>query len=67
MSAVIDSKAFKRNKFYLDHAKSGKDGAKIIFGGNCDDSKGYFVEPTCIQVTNPKSILLTQVYQQFSY
>ena len=61
MSAVIDEKAFKRIKSYVDLAKSGKDGAKLLFGGKCDDSKGYFLEPTCIQVSNPKSPLLTQV------
>lgn len=60
MSAVIDQKAYIRIKSYLDFANTGKDGSRFIFGGHCDDSKGYFIEPTCIQVTNPKSILLTQ-------
>uniref|UniRef100_A0A914YX92 Multifunctional fusion protein n=1 Tax=Panagrolaimus superbus TaxID=310955 RepID=A0A914YX92_9BILA len=60
MSAVIDSKAFARIKKYIDAAKSGTDGAKIILGGKCDDSKGYFVEPTLIQVTNPESKILTE-------
>lgn len=60
MSAVIDQKAFQRIKSSIDHAKSGKDGAEIVFGGRCDDSKGYFVEPTCIRVTDPNSMLMTQ-------
>uniref|UniRef100_A0AC34FYX9 Uncharacterized protein n=1 Tax=Panagrolaimus sp. ES5 TaxID=591445 RepID=A0AC34FYX9_9BILA len=60
MSAVIDSRAFARIKKYIDAAKSGTDGAKIILGGKCDDSKGYFVEPTLIQVTNPHSKILTE-------
>jgi 1-pyrroline-5-carboxylate dehydrogenase len=28
--------------------------AEIITGGNFDDSKGYFIEPTTIVTTNPK-------------
>jgi 1-pyrroline-5-carboxylate dehydrogenase len=60
MSSVIDDKAFKRIKSYIDYAKN--DGMEIIFGGKCDNSKGYFVQPTCIQVNDIKSKLLTEVY-----
>jgi 1-pyrroline-5-carboxylate dehydrogenase len=24
-----------------------------VFGGKCDDSKGYFIEPTLVLTTNP--------------
>ncbi|CAB3404531.1 unnamed protein product [Caenorhabditis bovis] len=60
LSAVIDDKAFTRIKAYIDYAKTGADGAKIVLGGGCDDSKGYFIEPTLITVTNPNSKLLTE-------
>ncbi|CAD6193990.1 unnamed protein product [Caenorhabditis auriculariae] len=60
MSAVIDDKSFDRVKKYIDYAKTGADGAKIRLGGTYDDSKGYFVQPTIITVTNPKSKLLTE-------
>jgi 1-pyrroline-5-carboxylate dehydrogenase len=60
LSSVIDGKSFARIKKYIDAAKSGEDGAKIILGGKCDNSKGYFVEPTLIQVTNPESKILTE-------
>ena len=53
MSAVIDKAAFKTIKEYIDYAKESKD-AEIITGGKCDDSKGYFIEPTTIVTTNPK-------------
>ena len=53
MSAVIDKAAFKSIKEYIDYAKESKD-AEIITGGKCDDSKGYFIEPTTIVTTNPK-------------
>ncbi|MFI5235227.1 MAG: L-glutamate gamma-semialdehyde dehydrogenase [Gemmatimonadales bacterium] len=53
MGAVIDRKAFDRIKGYLDEAKKAK-GVTIVFGGNCDDKVGYFVEPTVVQVEDPK-------------
>uniref|UniRef100_A0A1I8BUK8 L-glutamate gamma-semialdehyde dehydrogenase n=1 Tax=Meloidogyne hapla TaxID=6305 RepID=A0A1I8BUK8_MELHA len=60
MSAVIDDKAFKRIKSYIDYAKNGNDGMEIIYGGKCDDSKGYFVQPTIIEVKDVNSKLLTE-------
>jgi 1-pyrroline-5-carboxylate dehydrogenase len=60
MSAVIDAKSFTRNKSYLDFARNGSDGSKIIFGGEYDDSKGYFIQPTLIQVTDINSKLLKE-------
>ncbi len=47
VNAVIDKKSFDKNKGYIDRAASSKD-AEIVFGGKCDDSVGYFVEPTLI-------------------
>lgn len=62
MSAVIDANAFERIKSYIDYAKSKRsNGYSIVFGGKCDDSKGYFIEPTCIEVTDFNSKLLKQV------
>lgn len=52
MGAVIDKGAYDSIKSYIDFAKEAKD-AEIITGGNCDDSKGYFIEPTTIVTTNP--------------
>lgn len=52
MSAVIDKGAFKSIKEYIDYAKESKD-AEIITGGKCDDSKGFFIEPTTIVTTDP--------------
>ncbi len=53
MNAVIDKSAFDTIKSYINHAKSSSD-AKIIAGGNCDDSRGYFIDATVIETTNPK-------------
>jgi len=52
MGAVINKNAFRTIKEYIDYAKESRE-AEIISGGNCDDSVGYFVEPTVIVTTNP--------------
>ncbi|ETN86151.1 1-pyrroline-5-carboxylate dehydrogenase [Necator americanus] len=57
-SAVIDKASFDNIKSYIDYAKTGADGAKILLGGNCDDSKGYFIDATLITVTNTGSKLI---------
>lgn len=53
MGAVIDKGAFDTITGYIKYAKESKE-AEIITGGNFDDSKGYFIEPTTIVTTNPK-------------
>ena len=53
MGAVIDANSFNKIKGYLDAAKSSND-ASILTGGNCDDSQGYFIEPTVIEAKTPK-------------
>ncbi|XP_061544774.1 delta-1-pyrroline-5-carboxylate dehydrogenase, mitochondrial isoform X1 [Phycodurus eques] len=58
-SAVIDHKSFGRIKKYLDEAKCSPD-LEIITGGNCDDSRGYFVEPTVIAAADPRHPIMTE-------
>ena len=53
MGAVIHEQSFDKLSEYIERAKKS-DEAEIIVGGNCDKSKGYFVEPTVIVTTNPK-------------
>jgi len=52
INSVIDQNAFDSITSYIDYAK-GSDDAEIITGGEYDDSKGYFIEPTTILTTNP--------------
>ena len=52
MNAVIDRKSFDNIKSYVDYAKSSPD-AEVIIGGGCDDSIGFFVEPTVILAKTP--------------
>ena len=51
MTAVIHKDAFKRISSYIDYAKKSEE-CKILYGGNYDNSVGYFVEPTIILTTN---------------
>ena len=53
INAVIDEASFDKCKSYIDFAKNADD-AKIVIGGKCDKKKGWFVEPTVIETTNPR-------------
>lgn len=52
MGAVIDKASFDNIKAYIEFAEQSPD-AQILCGGNCDDSKGYFVAPTIILAQKP--------------
>ena len=52
VNAVIDEVAFDNIAGYIERARKSKD-AEIIFGGKCDKSVGYFVEPTVIEAKKP--------------
>jgi 1-pyrroline-5-carboxylate dehydrogenase len=53
LGAVIDKNAYSTIKGYIDFARDADD-AEIIYGGGCDDSVGYFIEPTLIEAKDPK-------------
>lgn len=53
VNAVIDERAFDKISGYIDYIK-GQSDADIIAGGNYDKSKGYFIEATVVETTNPK-------------
>ncbi len=52
MNAVIDRNAFETIKGYIEHAKGCPD-SEILIGGECDDSEGFFVQPTAILASRP--------------
>ena len=52
MNAVIDKTAYDRVKEHLSLAKKAPD-AKILAGGGCDETQGYFIKPTLIETSNP--------------
>lgn len=53
VTAVISEASFNKLTKYIDQAKQDAD-TEVIFGGNYDKSKGYFIEPTVILTSNPK-------------
>jgi 1-pyrroline-5-carboxylate dehydrogenase len=59
MAAVIDQWAFDRIKRYIDFAKDSPD-AEILCGGGCDNSQGYFIQPTVVVTTDPRFKLMTE-------
>jgi 1-pyrroline-5-carboxylate dehydrogenase len=59
LSAVIDERSFKKIKGYIDKAKSSPE-CSFVFGGNCDDSTGYYIEPTVILTKDPRNFLMEE-------
>ena len=59
VNAVIDEKAFDRIMDYIEKAKESPD-AEVIFGGNGDKTKGYFIDPTVILTSNPHFITMEE-------
>src|SRR3954470_20864505 len=52
IGAVIDERSFDKIKRYIDNIDGST--AKILVGGNCDKTNGYFVEPTIIETEDPR-------------
>jgi len=59
MGAVIDAAAFHRIQGYIDLAK-GSTSYELVFGGGCDESQGYFIQPTVFQANDPRSKLMRE-------
>ncbi|HRP31417.1 MAG TPA: L-glutamate gamma-semialdehyde dehydrogenase [Agriterribacter sp.] len=59
INAVIDENAFNRIKGYIDNATRDKK-ATILVGGKCDKKKGFFVQPTVIEVTDPSYVTMCE-------
>lgn len=59
VNAVIDEKSFDKLARYIDDAKSSNV-AKIIAGGGYDKSKGWFIEPTVIETSDPKYVTMCE-------
>ena len=51
-NAVIDKRAFDKIAKYIDDAKKSPV-VEVVSGGNYDDSKGYFIEPTVLESKDP--------------
>ncbi|MEE1785256.1 L-glutamate gamma-semialdehyde dehydrogenase [Streptomyces sp. SP17BM10] len=76
MSAVIDERAFAKNKAAIDRAQADPQ-VEVLAGGTYDDSVGYFVRPTVLVCQDPASeyfrdeyfgpILAVHVYEDEKY
>ncbi|WP_020675188.1 L-glutamate gamma-semialdehyde dehydrogenase [Geopsychrobacter electrodiphilus] len=51
-NAVIDQASFDSIRKFIDYAADSAD-AEVIIGGGCDDSVGFFIEPTVILAKDP--------------
>lgn len=57
MGAVIDEASFDKLSSFIDNAKKDE-ATTILFGGNYDKSKGYFIEPTVILTKDPHYVTM---------
>lgn len=59
INAVIDKKSFERIRSYIEEARQSEF-ATILAGGHCDDSRGWFVEPTLIEAKDPQYVSMCE-------
>ncbi len=59
MGAVIDRAAFDRIEGYVERARASAT-AKLLAGGRCEGAKGWFVEPTVFEVTDPRHEIMAE-------
>jgi 1-pyrroline-5-carboxylate dehydrogenase len=59
INAVIDEKSFDKLEGYIKRVKKDK-GAKILVGGKCDKTNGYFIEPTIIEASDPRYVTMCE-------
>jgi len=61
MGAVIDQASFDNLKGAIDAARDDS-ACTIVAGGECDDSKGWFVSPTVVEVSDPRHTMMRTEY-----
>jgi 1-pyrroline-5-carboxylate dehydrogenase len=59
INAVIDERSFNKIQSYIEKAKQDPK-AEIWVGGECDKSKGYFVQPTVIEAKDPLYVTMCE-------
>ncbi|MFN6946790.1 MAG: aldehyde dehydrogenase family protein, partial [Cytophagaceae bacterium] len=59
VNAVIDEKSFDKIRAYIEAAKKS-DQVEVLFGGTCDKSKGYFIDPTILLVKDPDYVTMCE-------
>jgi 1-pyrroline-5-carboxylate dehydrogenase len=61
IGAVIDEKSWRRLAGILREARQAP-GVSLLAGGGADMTHGYFVEPTLLEVNDPRSRLMTEEF-----
>ena len=61
LGAVIDARSYGKISEAVQRAAS-EPNVEIVAGGRCDDSEGYFIEPTVAVVQDPKHDLMRTEY-----
>ncbi len=59
MGAVIDQEAFDRISGYQRHVRESA-GIEVVSGGQADSSEGFFVQPTVVQVQDPRDRIMQE-------
>jgi len=60
LGAIITEEAFQKIVSYIEYAKKHPKEYSILYGGQYDGSKGWFVTPTVVLTKEPKSKLMTE-------
>ncbi|MFD3455505.1 L-glutamate gamma-semialdehyde dehydrogenase [Streptomyces sp. NPDC058691] len=61
IGAVIDDRAFAKNKAAIDRAKADPS-VEVVAGGTYDDSVGWFVRPTVLVSADPENEIFREEY-----
>jgi 1-pyrroline-5-carboxylate dehydrogenase len=59
VNAVIDEASFDKLQGFIDAARKDAN-AEVLFGGKCDKSVGYFIEPTVILAKKPDYVTMVE-------
>jgi 1-pyrroline-5-carboxylate dehydrogenase len=61
LGAVIDDRAYRKLSAAIEGARS-RPANRIVAGGQCDDSQGWFVRPTVVLGSDPTDEIFTTEY-----
>lgn len=59
INAVIDESSFDKLAGFIEQARKDED-AEVLFGGHCDKTVGYFIQPTVILAKKPDYITMVE-------
>src|SRR5690606_18211063 len=54
-------RSFKKLSTTIEEAQ-GSSGVEVVFGGECDDRTGWFVQPTVLRLDDPRHVTMCTEY-----